>query len=133
MKRAIGILLTVSVAALATEASAGGRRSGFSGWGVPTYHRAEPLHIPYNDHEKMTICDDRPVPPGWVIVGRRHSGICPGHGCNQLIIQRLSNVAGAEMNMCASQPVPLGWVVIAQHHSLYCPGHGTNCLRIQKL
>ncbi|HWL10059.1 MAG TPA: hypothetical protein VNQ76_16760 [Planctomicrobium sp.] len=89
------------------------------------------LTLPYNDHTKMIICNNRPIPPNWIIVGVRHAANCNGLGNNAWVIQKLPSTPGMDMIICGNQPVPPGWVIIERVHTDYC-GHGTSGLRIRK-
>lgn len=79
----------------------------------------------------MIICNNRPIPPNWIIVGVRHAANCNGLGNNAWVIQKLPSTPGMDMIICGNQPVPPGWVIIERVHTDYC-GHGTSGLRIRK-
>ncbi|MEE4272371.1 MAG: hypothetical protein V2I67_11885 [Thermoanaerobaculales bacterium] len=56
------------------------------------------------------ICRKRPVPDGWVVVGRHHSPACDGDGGNALVIKR----PGRREVVTADSPVPEGYTRVRQ-------------------
>lgn len=104
--------------------------------GASAYHGYKPpspLCAPFDDHEKILIPAHRRVPPGWVVVGYRHSGLYSGQTCELLVIQKLENEPGIEMNIAANQPIPPGWGIVRRFYSIHNHGLGLNTVRIRKL
>ena len=97
------------------------------------YEPPKKTFAPFDDHVKSTIPSHRPVPPGWVVVGTRHSGIYSGRNCVMLVIEKLHNQVGMEMNMSAMQPLPEGWVVVDSFYSIHNPKKRKNTVRIRKV
>ncbi|WP_437204681.1 hypothetical protein [Planctomicrobium sp. SH664] len=136
MPRAIrlGVLLGICLVSLTTSASAGRRsRTVQQAYCPPA---PVPCRASYDERDATWVCMNRPVPPGFVVVGRKHSVGCNGLGYNAWIIQKPSPFAGAEMTICSDQPVPPGWTVIGTEKSVFCPDKHNkdgNSLRIKKL
>jgi len=55
------------------------------------------------------VCRGRPVPTGWVVVGRHHSPACDGDGANALVIKR----PGRREVVTNDSPVPDGYTKVA--------------------
>lgn len=128
---AVGVCLGLVMLASGTFAEAGHRWTRGAYWAYPFPYQGA-LAVPYNDQEKQVICINRPVPPGWVVVGLRHAVNCNGLGNNAWTIQKLPSAPGSEMIICCNQDVPPGWAVVSEVHTVHC-GHGVNGLRIRKL
>ena len=126
-----GLLVVLCLQAVVSVAEAGKWRKLDPYPGVPRASHSLGWAIPYDDHTTAVICPNRPVPPGWVIVGMWHSPSCPGFGPNAYKIQKLSAPVGSEMIICANQPIPPGWAIVQYEKTIHC--QDKLAIRIRKM
>lgn len=60
--------------------------------------------------KNRVICHERPVPDGWVVVGRHHSPACDGDGANAWVVKR----PGRREVVVADSPIPEGYRRVKQ-------------------